>query len=319
MTLSASEENKDGPRKIQKRVQIIMNCSCMSCEKVQKHDCEIADQNTLELPTDLFASLQIVRNPSEDPPPALNATKNQIPELAHQVVTPKNRSENATRPRYELNTSLLRLLRAIQEESDEDNFSSLNYDKHLLKELLDMVEGSERQLSDRNLMDFVGFANEHAEGLELNVGKLRDVLTSFREEQELIERHKAFGLGSIVLPDADTANANIERDLKLMSKKFGLEGSHLGLGRLTGNHIGMGIGLKAKDETQTKSVPPHLLHRVGDEEHVGAQNGHLVAGPHGALVFQPDLKVEEKLNIDSDMVKPNQEGLVMSYVNHPKN
>jgi hypothetical protein len=53
--------------------------------------------------------------------------------------------------------------------------------------------------------------------------------------------------------------------------------------------------------------------------HVGLDVGHLVKGPHGSMVLSPNLKVEEKLNIDSDVLKPNHDGVVITYENHDRN
>lgn len=79
-------------------------------------------------------------------------------------------------------------------------------------------------------------------------------------------------------------------------------------------------------ETHSKSsivedVSPreHHHHHIGEAQHIGLDTGHLIKGPHGSLVFAPDIKVEEKLNLDADVVKPNHEGVIISYENHPKN
>lgn len=42
---------------------------------------------------------------------------------------------------------------------------------------------------------------------------------------------------------------------------------------------------------------------------------HLIKGPHGSMVMSP---VEAKLHIDSDALKPNDEGVVIDYENHFK-
>lgn len=60
---------------------------------------------------------------------------------------------------------------------------------------------------------------------------------------------------------------------------------------------------------------PH--HFVGEVQTLGSENGHLIKGPHGSLILLPNLKVEKKLHIESDDVKPNQEGVVVEYKNHP--
>lgn len=333
VTLRADEQNKDGPKTVQKRVQIIMNCSCMSCEKVQSKDCEIADENTSELPTDLFSILHPNRTASG------TETRNgeDVPELLH-FDPPNNRSEIHHRnvsetQRFELNADLLNLLKAIQEESDDD-YANLNYDRSQLRKLLETIEGAEHKLTDKNLMEFVNSVNIHnSDDFELDLNRLKEVLTSFRRDEDVISRHRAFGLGNAV------QNANINRDLDNFAKKynnnnFGFEGSHLGMGHYKGSHIGMGISQSGPSSTNNNSnnknnnknnnnhikpedVSTKIHHHVGDQQRIGSEHGHLIKGPHNSIVFEPE--IEEKLNIDSNMVKPNQEGLVISYENHPKN
>lgn len=100
---------------------------------------------------------------------------------------------------------------------------------------------------------------------------------------------------------------------------------------ISGTHIGMGIqpssssvnlATDSHNPNLVDDVPPkphHHHHHVGETQHIGLDSGHLIRGPHGSLAFAPDTKVEEKLSIDADMVKPNHEGVVVSYENHPKN
>lgn len=294
----------------------------MSCEKVQNKDCEIADENTSELPTDLFSIL----HPNKTASGTESRNSEDVPELLH-FDPPNNRSDihhrnvSDTR-RIELNADLLNLLKAIQEESDED-LSNLNYDRSQLKKLLEMIEGPEHKLTDKNLMEFVNSVNIHnSDDFELDLNKLKDVLTSFRKDQEVINRHKAFGLGSVVLTDTTVQNANINRDLDNLGKKynnnnFGFEGSHLGMGHYKGSHIGMGISQANNNHIKTEDVSTKGHHHLGDQQRIGSEHGRLVKGPHNSIAFEPE--VEEKLNIDSNMVKPNQEGLVISYENLPKN
>lgn len=47
---------------------------------------------------------------------------------------------------------------------------------------------------------------------------------------------------------------------------------------------------------------------------LGEQREHLVKGPHGSLVAEP---IEVKFHIDSDDLKPNDEGIVINYESHP--
>lgn len=61
----------EGPKVIQKRVQIIMNCSCQSCDKDRKEDCEITDENTLELPQNLFIDERNTSDSNSDDLPEL--------------------------------------------------------------------------------------------------------------------------------------------------------------------------------------------------------------------------------------------------------
>lgn len=42
------------PLVLQKRIQVITNCSCQSCDKVRTEDCAINDTNTQELPLHLY-------------------------------------------------------------------------------------------------------------------------------------------------------------------------------------------------------------------------------------------------------------------------
>ncbi|RZB39875.1 uncharacterized protein BDFB_003870 [Asbolus verrucosus] len=297
VTLNADSKNVEGPKTFQKRVQIIMNCSCMSCEKIHHEDCEISSQITPELPQDLFSN----RNQE--------AKTEEVPELLHFAPN-KNRappahfsfdiSNTTNEQRYELNSKLINLLKSIQNEGDDSNIS---YDKNQLKELLKIIEGSETELSDKNLMEFVNFVNIHnSEDLELDLSRLKEVLTTFQKNQNILERHRDFGLGQ-----SQKNNANIERDLKKYNLpiNFGIEGVP-------------SSQFKPITNENTAKINPHN-HHLGEEVRVGLNVDHLVKGPHGSMVLSPNLKVEEKLNIDSDVLKPNHDGVVIAYENHNKN
>ncbi|EFA05660.1 uncharacterized protein LOC660885 [Tribolium castaneum] len=274
VTLHADGKNTEGPKTFQKRVQIILKCSCMSCEKYHREDCEITDQTTLELPQDLFTNKSQEPKP-EEPPELLDLVSNKKKRPIHNF----DIANTTTEQRYQLNAKLINLLKSIQNEGEDSNIS---YDKEQLRELLKLIEGSEDELSDKNLMEFVNFVNVHnSEDLELDLSRLKDVLTNF----QLLEKHRDFGFGQ-----SQKNNAKIEQDLKKynLPKSFGLEESH------------------------------RHNHHLGDEVHVGLDVGHLVKGPHGSMVLSPNLKVEEKLNIDSDHLKPNHDGVVITYENHRK-
>ncbi|KAJ8921225.1 hypothetical protein NQ315_013697 [Exocentrus adspersus] len=85
--LHADGKNVEGPKIVQKRVQIIMNCSCQSCNKIRKEDCEITDENTLELPQNLFKNEKNTNEPSiEELPDLLDApNSNETENVIHDV------------------------------------------------------------------------------------------------------------------------------------------------------------------------------------------------------------------------------------------
>lgn len=307
----------------------------MSCDTVQSKDCEVTDQNTSELPSDLFSLLhpygvnkpESKPVPPEDVPELLNFTKN-ISDLNFNVHSMKTSREH----KYELNSKLINLLKSIQnEEDDEDEESNLNYDKDELRELLKMIEGSEQQLSDKNLIEFINFVNIHnSEDLELDLSKLKNVLLTFRRDQDSASGNSNFDVGD--LEHGEQNNEDIERDIENLSKSgglprnFGIEGSRHGLAHAKGSHIGMGLQPINYDNSLENGGHKHSTeqsggkghHHLGEPQHIGLDLGHLVRGPHGSLAFAPDIKVEEKLNLEPDMVKPNHEGVVISYENHPK-
>ncbi|KAJ8972858.1 hypothetical protein NQ317_010282 [Molorchus minor] len=242
VNLKADDKNLEGPKIMQKRVQIIMNCSCQSCDKIRKEDCEITDENTLELPENLFTE---------------NHSKFSFEE-APDLLNPPNHNSNELK-------------------SEED---SHKYQKHKI--------------------NFEKYNN--------NVG----------------------------LDPTQDNNIKIEKDLENLPVEFGIEGvpSHQ-----KGNHIGMGIQqvhnteneiiiedltkkhIDAKSGTNSQHGhhsghhlgEPHHLHHLGEEQHVGLNVVHLIKGPHGSMVASP---VEAKLNIDSDALKPNNEGVIIDYESH---
>lgn len=311
--MKADDKNLEGPKTIKKRVEIIMNCSCISCEKIQNKDCEISDQNTSELPTDLFSILHPNTN-TTNPEPGQSAE--DVPELMD--ISQRNRTQFIAVDQVnkeENNEKVIRLLKSILEQED-DTETNINYDKAQLKELLEILEEHKQELSKVNLMQFVSFVDVHnSEDLQLDLSKLKDVLEDFQKSKNLTQRHRLFGLGTDL---GAKNNQDIEDDLEALAQKydlpenFGIEGSRAGLSYHKGNHIGMGIQSNA-----VSSGSKH--HYVGEEQHVGLDSGHLVVGPHGSLVINPDHKARERLHLDADLVTPNQEGLVLSYENHPRN
>lgn len=264
----------------------------MSCGKLQQQDCEVTNQNTLELPQDLFTNqTHDSKRPTPEEVPELlhfKPHKNIIPLHQHNM----NISNSTREQRFELNSKLISLLKTIQ---DEDEDSSTSYNSKDLKELLNVIEGSESELTDKSLMEFVNYVNVHnSEDLEVDLTKLKEVLVTFQKTQHILEKHRDFGLGL-----GQKNNAAIESALKKykLPSNFGLEGV-----------LPSKVGQNANHQ-----------HHLGEEIPIGVNVGYLVKGPHGSMVLAPTLKVEEKLNIDSDVLKPNYDGTVITYENHSKN
>lgn len=289
--LHADDKNNDGPRTIKKRVEIIMNCSCISCEKVQNKDCELTDQNTAELPMDLFNILHPnftgeVAHRQED-----------VPDLIH--LPQRNRSVfNVNEMNFtneEHNEKLIKLLRSMEEEEGDTNIS---YDKKLIRELLEILEKNREELSNVDLMRFLSVVNLHnSENLQVDLSKLKEFLHIFKKNKHKSSNLDLFQMGA-------ENNEEINRDLDDLTKKYdlpnsyGLEGHRGGMTYQKGSHIASGL--------DDNTISTHH-HYIGEEQHVGSETGHLIPGPHGSLVLTPDV------------IKPNQEGLVLSYENHPKN
>ncbi|KAJ8958049.1 hypothetical protein NQ318_002058, partial [Aromia moschata] len=89
VNLRADDKNADGAEIIQKRVQIIMNCSCQSCDKVRKEDCEITDENTLELPQNLYTDEKSNKSTFDEAPDLLNnaPSENNTQHVVHNTKT----------------------------------------------------------------------------------------------------------------------------------------------------------------------------------------------------------------------------------------
>lgn len=124
------------------------------------------------------------------------------------------------------------------------------------------------------------------------------------DDENLIQKHKII-LEHQDLDHNEEDNAKIEEDLEKLPDNFGLEGSP---SELKGAHIAMGIN---RDETKPK-MNVHV-HHLGEIQQVGLNLEQIVKGPHGSMVLTP---IEEKLHIDSDNLKPIDEGIVVSYENH---
>jgi len=302
VTLKASE---NGTKTKQKRVEIITNCSCSSCDKVQSEDCEITDRNTSELPINLFAILTEEKNrkgsdDSEEIPELLNM------EMEDHVKTTIVKDIKSF-PKYEINSKIINLLKSIQ---NEDENSNISYDREELSKLLKILEGSEHELKDENLMDFVNFVNIYnSEDLELDLSRLKEALQKFQKKHELYEKHRNFGIGNIDLTKInDNNNAKIETDIREIETKYSVK------------NFGVNTHLIHHTAGVIDNNNEHHRHHLGEHQETEVHHiGHLIRGPHGSLVLTADenpIKIEEKLNIESEEIRPNQEGIVLSYDAH---
>lgn len=84
VNLERSEKTTEGPIVMKKNVQIITNCSCQACDKVRKDDCEISDENTSELPQNLFTE-QKNSSRTEDIPDLLDVKSNPSEYSENQI------------------------------------------------------------------------------------------------------------------------------------------------------------------------------------------------------------------------------------------
>lgn len=314
VNLKADDKNEDGPRTVQKRVQIITNCTCLSCDKLQTTDCEIADESTAELPADLFAILY-----GNSSLLSFNSSYDDVKELLN---LPRDRTDinpNTTNMKEEQKNQLK--LKLVQMVKSLIEANMIKQEDGILLQLVGILENPKNDISPKNLISLFNSVS----GEDIDVGKIKEVMLAIKREQDLLEKHRNFGLGNYLV-DMDSAkkNSDINRDIENIGKtynikSFGLEGSHAGLGHYKGNHIGMGI---QETPTDTNTIPEdihrsHPHHFVGEVQTVGLDTGHLMKGPHDSLVLVPNVKVEKKLNLESDNVKPNQEGVVIEYENHP--
>ncbi|XP_030764296.1 uncharacterized protein LOC115888658 [Sitophilus oryzae] len=253
-----ADNNLDDSKILQKKVQIIMNCSCQSCDKIRPDDYAINATNTQELPKHLYVDQEQFK-PTED------------------VIHP--------------------------DLFEDQNTQSKQHFEHDIK------------LKDKFKKWFEQIQNEIAE----------------HKNTELEDLNKS-------LNDIQKENEKIRKDLEGLPKSFGLEGAP---SHHKGAHIGMGIVHHPNDVADvdsTKSVDHKVGHHghhghhnhhhtenenrsdnsahhhyLGEEQQIGTNLERLVKGPHGSMVAAP---TDVKLHVDSDSLKPNDEGLVVEYENH---
>ncbi|CAH1129736.1 unnamed protein product [Ceutorhynchus assimilis] len=249
VNLKAEESNVEGVKILQKRIEVIMNCSCQSCNKIRLEDCAINDTNTMELPLNMYVDQENFKTNEDNIHPDLFEAQNSHKTFENDI---------------KLKNKLKKWFETYQSESGD----------HKNSELADLI-------------------------------------------------------------NIDKKNEKIVKDLEGLPKTFGVEGA---ASHQKGAHIGMGISHHPNDvvdpDTKTPDLevqPPHHHHHshhhhgqsgeetgkhhhyLGEEQHIGLDVTQLVRGPHGSMIATP---TEVKLHIDSDSLKPNDEGLVVEYESH---
>ncbi|KRT80006.1 hypothetical protein AMK59_7241 [Oryctes borbonicus] len=225
VNLKADEKNEDGPRTIQKRVQIITNCTCLSCNKIQTTDCEITDESTAELPLDLFAILY-----GNTSLLSFNSSYDDVKELLN---LPKDRTDialNTTNMKEEQKIQLKLKLVQMVKSLIEANMAK--QENGILLQLVGVLENPKTDINPKSLISLFNSVS----GEEIDVAKIKEIMLSIKRDQELLEKHRNFGLGNYLV-DMDTSkkNSDINRDLENIGKtynikSFGIEGSHAGKG-----------------------------------------------------------------------------------------
>lgn len=116
VNLQRGENTIEGPKLMRKNVQIITNCSCQTCDKIRKDDCEISDENTSELPLNLFTDQKNSNRSSEEIPELLDVNNNPSAYNENQI-----KFKNKLKKWFEV---------SYQNESDqaksEDNYAKIS-------------------------------------------------------------------------------------------------------------------------------------------------------------------------------------------------
>lgn len=321
------------PDTIQKQVQIITNCTCLSCMEQLNNQKNMIHANTTELPKNLLANYGNKKEEKQQQPSKgwvddgekSKSSSEEMPDVLHLMNRTRttNRTDlqsqykredmnvTAVAHRYLLNTKLINLIKNIQNHSDDvKTEKKVHYDRELLSELLAIIEGSENHLSDKNLMEFVNFVNVHnSEDFELDLSQLKTVLTQYLHDKlgpnakkaDLQEKHRQFGLNQL---HKDGKVASIEYASLVNSGEHHKHDKHH---HFAGEHI----NIAATDDNA------HQHNQIGE--------GHLVNGPHGSLIVQPDDdlqldtsllahdNIQEKLNMEPHQLQPNHEGTIINY------
>ncbi|CAG9862546.1 unnamed protein product [Phyllotreta striolata] len=236
---------------LQKRVQIITNCSCQSCDKVRTEDCEITDGHTLELPQSLFTIDKNSNKHSEEVPDILETKNTQrLPSSDGDVKKQKYK----------------KWFESHQNEIERDYGTDLY--RLFLKQNRDNNLKIDEDSSPPDLP--VRFGSEDVRAHAALTGILQHPPESSSRRIDDDEDEDGDDLDEVVSSEKPSVHPN---DVRILAE------------------------VKAKSGESKSSE-------------AGSNVVHLMKGPHGSLVASP---VETKLQIDSDALRPNSEGVVIDY------
>ena len=161
VTLDCREGHQNDPEqapKLVKRVQLIHNCSCSSCEKQFKQQGQSNDDDLSLIDSDMpdiFDSIHTHTNETHDNPD-LHKVENKHRENLRSI----------------LNNTVMTLLGNIQQSNSEK-------DKGQLKDLLKMVRDQypDENYSDESIAEIVESFN--ADTISLDIPKLKEILFKF--------------------------------------------------------------------------------------------------------------------------------------------
>ncbi|VEN61494.1 unnamed protein product [Callosobruchus maculatus] len=309
VNLHRDEKSPDLPKILQKRVQIITNCSCQSCDKVRKDDCEITDENTLELPRSMFTD---EKNQNK-------STGDEVPELLERNDTKPASSETETDIKFK--NKLKKWFEIYQNESESDQMKDDTDSEYYFQKFKSPV---------------YHLGLEHNEQTN---AKIEQALKSLPENfgvEGAPSHHKGSHIGMGIAHSQN--DVVIQPEVKVLAESFGAQDRAEGApSHHKGGLVGVEVSHSQNDVVVDDVVKKHHehhdhhedsrhqghhgnhhhhMHHLGDQEQIGMNLVKLVRGPHGSMIATP---VEAKLHIDSDALKPNSEGVVIDYENHHKN
>lgn len=126
---------------MQKRVQIIVDCACLTCDKVRKDNCDISDEDTLELPSNLFLNT--------------NSTNKTQPQKVPELLKMQSHVYDGNKPHHPNKKKLLELLVGRNDSSDES-------DNDIFEDILKMHDDDE---------DVIRLPDDSLKRNHYNVGK----------------------------------------------------------------------------------------------------------------------------------------------------